>query len=56
MRGGDDDEADPDDFWHAQAAVPTGTIGQLDEYPRPRKIKKRPIGFMADIDTTFEEK
>lgn len=54
MRGGDDD-VDPDDFWQAQSSPPVGTIGQLDEFPRPRKIKKRPIGFTANIDEFFEE-
>lgn len=54
MRQGDND-VDPDDFWQAQASPPVGTIGQLDEYPEPRKIRKRPIGFTADIDETFEE-
>lgn len=51
----DDDAPDPDDFWQAQAAAPIGSIGQLDEYPEPRKIRKRPIGFTANIDETFEE-
>ena len=54
-----DNEADEDDwyhFYHAQAAIPIGSVGSMERWPRPRRIKKRPIGFTADLDAEYEEK
>ena len=50
------DEPDEDDFWQSKSALPIGSVGSLERWPKPRKIKKRPIGFTADIDAIYEEK
>jgi hypothetical protein len=32
----------------------TGTITPLRDYPKKRKVKRRPIGFLANIDEEVE--
>jgi hypothetical protein len=43
-----DTDIDPSLDWHV------GTITQLREYPKRRKVKRRPIGFLANIDEEIE--
>lgn len=44
-----------DEWEEAEYDVPTlGTVHQLTEH-RKKKIKRRPIGFVVDIDTLVEE-
>jgi hypothetical protein len=46
---------DPDDLWHASVCPPIGSVSQLREWTKRRRIKKRPIGFTANIDEEYEE-
>ena len=51
-----DQDQDEDDFWQSKAALPIGSVGSLERWPKKRRIKKRPIGFTADLDAEYEEK
>jgi hypothetical protein len=50
-----DDEPINDEIDPSVMPSQVGTIHQLIEYPRKRRVKRRPIGFLANIDEWIED-